>query len=263
MAIFFIFGQTGYTAYSHIRKTSDGTVWNGSSWESWNAANWATYSITITEQTSSGYYQGTFPAGITDDDAYFIATYGQVGGSPAVGDSPIAQDLYKFDGTNLYNQVSLTAQMKSDVLSQVQLAFNTAVPVSPTADSIYERIKAIDDRLPSGNISGFDPTTDGVNLNASQTGVTIGQVNALGTAALASIASEISDALRSDTIAELSGVPSSTPNIAAALMFIYMALRNKRTASTSQEKVYNAAGSTIATASVSDSGSEYTKEVFS
>ena len=263
MAIFFLFGQTGFTAYSHIRKTSDGTVWNGSSFVSWNAANWATYAVSLTEQTSSGYYQGTFPAGITDDDSYFISTYGQEGGSPAVGDTPIGQDLYKFDGTNLYNAVSLTAQMKADVLSQVQLALNTAIPGSPTADSIYERVKAIDDKLPSGTISDFDQSTDNVNLNPSQTGVTVGQVNALGTSALNSIASEISDALRSDAIPELTSIPASTPTFSAALMLIYMALRNKRTASTTDEKLYNAAGSNIATASVSDNGTTFTKENFS
>lgn len=263
MAIFFTFGQAGLTAYSHIRKISDGTVWNGSAFVTYNQADWSSYAVSLTEQTNSGYYQGTFPTGINDNDSYFIATYGQVGGSPAVGDTGIGQDLYKFDGTNLYNSVSLTAQMKADVLSQVQLAFNTAIPSSPTSDSIYERIKAIDDKLPSGSISGFDPTVDGVNLNPSQTGVTIGTVNALGTTAQTQVNDQVLDVLATDIFTELSSLPAASTSLKNMIQLLYMMARNKRTASTSDEKVHNAAGTVIATASISDSGTVYTKEAFS
>lgn len=263
MAIFFQFGETGNTVYSFIRKASDGTIWDGASFVSYNVANWTSYAVSMTEQTSSGFYSATFPVGIVDDDFYHIANYYQSGGSPAAGDTGFGQDSYKFDGTNLYNGVSLTAQMKTDVLTQIQNAFNAAIPGSPVADSIYERIKAIDDRLPTGLISGFDPSTTGVNLNPSQTSVTIGTVNSLGSSAISSIATEISDALRSDTIPELTGVPSSTPTFSEAVMFLLMSLRNKRTTSTTATKVYNNAGSSIATAQVSDNGSQFTKEKFS
>jgi len=263
MAIFFQFGETGNTVYSFIRKASDGTIWNGSAFAAYSAASWTSYAVTMSEQTSSGWYYGTFPAGITDDDFYHISTYYQSGGSPAAGDTGFGQDSYKFDGTNLYNGVSLTSQMKDDVLTQIQNAFNAAIPVSPVADSIYERIKAIDDRLPSGFISGFDPTTQTVNLAASQTGVTIGTVNALGSTATGQVNAEMLDVLVTDVFSELSSIPSASTSLKNMILLLYMMARNKRTASTTQEKVHNSSGTVIATASVSDSGTVYTKEVFS
>ncbi len=53
---------------------------------------------------------------------------------------------------------SLAAQAKADVNAEVDSALNTAIPGSPTADSINERVKAIDDKLPTGNIG--DATAD-------------------------------------------------------------------------------------------------------
>lgn len=260
MAIFFTSGESGLTVYAFIRKSTDGTIWNGTTFESYSAANWGNYDVAMTEQTSSGFYSGTFPAGITDDDFYHITTYYQSGGSPAAGDTVIGQDSYKFDGTNLYNGVSLTAQMKTDVLTQIENAFNAAIPASPTANSIYERIKAIDDRLPTGYISGFDPSVTSVNLNPSQTGVTIGTVNTLGSTATTQINAEVVDVLFTDLISELTvGAPSATPTIAKALMALYMTWRNQTTQSTSELKVRNNAGSVIFKATTTDSGTEFTK----
>lgn len=260
MAIFFQFGESGVTAYAQIRRTTDGYIWNGTTFVAYNVADWANYDVAMTEQTSSGFYVGTFPAGITDDDFYHIASFYQAGGSPAAGDTGFGQDSYKFDGTNLYNGVSLTAQMKTDVLTQIQNAFNAAIPGSPTADSIYERIKAIDDRLPAGYISGFDPSVSSVNLNPSQTGVTIGTVNSLGSTATTQINAEVVDVLFTDLISELTvGAPSATPTIAKALMALYMTWRNQTTQSTSELKVRNNAGSVIFKATTTDSGTEFTK----
>lgn len=131
------------------------------------------------------------------------------------------------------------------------------------ADSGAERLKAIDDKLPSGAISDFDNAVDNVNLNASQSGVTIGTVNNLGTNAKAHVNAEVVDALFTDTISELSsGTPAATPTIATALMLLYMMVRNKHTASTSDEKVYNNAGTNIAKAAVSDNGTTFTKDQY-
>jgi len=128
------------------------------------------------------------------------------------------------------------------------------------SDSSAERLKAIDNKLPSGNISDFDESTDNVNLNASQTGVTIGTVNAFGSTATAQIATEMSDALRTDTIPELSsGVPPATPTLIQLMMYLYMAWRNQTTESTSESKIRNNAGTIITKASLSDNGTEFTK----
>ena len=47
------------------------------------------------------------------------------------------------------------------------------------------------------------------------------------------------------------------------LMFLFMALRDKRTSDATTVKVYNSSGAVIATATQSDNGTVYSKEVFS
>lgn len=254
-------GQTGLTLYVHIRNNT-GAVWNGSAFVSWNASNWATYAVAMTEQTNSGYYNATFPAAITAGKySYFV--YQQIGGSPAVGDIAMGAAQMFWDGTNEIDFNSLTTGQKTDVNTQVVNVFNAAIPGSPTANSPYERIKAIDDKLPSGTISDFDNSAETVNLGASQTGVTIGTVNALGSTAQGQVNDQVLDVLATDTVSELSAIPAATPTMRQILMLLYMAIRNKRTASTSEEKIYNSSGTAIATATVSDSGVTFTKENFS
>jgi hypothetical protein len=92
---------TGWAAYAVVRSAT-GTVWNGTAFEAFNAANWATYDIALTEQGSTGYYVGTFPtvaAGV-----YAVEVRRQTGGSPAAA---VATDPYlgggdaEWDGTVL------------------------------------------------------------------------------------------------------------------------------------------------------------------
>lgn len=215
--------STGLSLYALIRDIS-GQVWNGSAFEAYNSAHWSTYAITLTEQTSSGYYKGSFPAAIAAGIYSFVVHQG----SPAtLGDPAVDRGTIDWSG------------------------------------SIQNYVGLITAKLPSGSISGFDPTTQDVNLNNNQTGVTIGTVNALGTSAAASVKTQIDDSLGSDAIPELSGVPSSTPTVKTALMLLFMALRNKRTSDATTVRVYNASGAVIATATQSDNSVTYTKEVFS
>ena len=138
--------------------------------------------------------------------------------------------------------------------------WNEAMAGHVTAGTAGVDLKAIVAALPgSGTISNFDPTSQTVNLGASQTGVTIGTVNVLGASALASILTQIRTTLSTDTMSELSGVPSATPTIQQALMLSYMSLRNEHTATSSQEKIKNNAGTPIATATLSDDGSTFSK----
>jgi hypothetical protein len=251
----------GLTFYAHIRNSA-GNIWNGSSFVAWNSANWATYAQAMSEQSSSGFYTVAFPSAITAGK-YTFSIYQQIGGSAAIGDQPYGSDSIFWDGTNEVDQQSLTAGQASSVLTQVSAALNTAIPGSPTADSINERIKAIDDKLPSGTISDFDESANNVNLSSNQSGVTIGTVNSLGSTARTQINDEMLDVLVTDTQSELTSIPGATPTFKQILMLLYMMARNKRTASTTEEKVFNNAGTAIATAAISDSGVTYTKEQFS
>lgn len=254
-------GQSGLSTYAFVRDET-GAIWNGSSFVAFNVVNWATYALSMTEQTSSGFYSVAFPPSISQG-RYYLTIHAVIGGSPAAGDDVIGQGSLNWDGTSVFNEVTLTSQQQAQVLAQVAGALNTAIPGSPTADSINERIKAIDDKLPSGIISDFDESVNNVNLNASQTGVTIGTVNNLGATAASQVNAEVVDALFTDLISELStGTPASTPTIATALMALYMAWRNQTTQSTTELKVRNNAGSVVFKAATTDSGSEFTKGQF-
>jgi len=79
-------GRTGETLYFHVRDSS-GNIWNGSAFEAYAKANWATYDITLTEQDTSGVYTGTFPA--VSAGSYFIVSFQQVGSAPAPGDPAV------------------------------------------------------------------------------------------------------------------------------------------------------------------------------
>lgn len=88
-----------------------------------------------------------------------------------------------FDGTG-YNASNSTigtvttagalgAQAKLDVNAEVDTALNTAIPGSPTANSINQRIKAIDELTESGGAGDLaaillDTGTDGVQVSMAQ-----------------------------------------------------------------------------------------------
>ena len=81
----------GSTDYATIHNGS-GQYWNGTSFESFNGANWSNYVTALTEDRSSGlgtgYYKASFPAAITAG-RYTFTFYQQEGGSPALGDPTI------------------------------------------------------------------------------------------------------------------------------------------------------------------------------
>ncbi len=73
----------------------------------------------------------------------------------------------------------------------------------------------------------------------------------------------IAKVLSVNTMPELSSVPGATPTVYQALMFAFMALKNAHTATAGQEKIQNNAGTTVATATLSDDGITFTKGKFS
>lgn len=85
--------QTGSTLYAVIRRRSDGQVWNqtlnagAGAFEAYNVGHWSQYAIPLTEQANSGYYTGTYPAGIVNTLTSEVL-YVQAGGGPVSGDAP-------------------------------------------------------------------------------------------------------------------------------------------------------------------------------
>lgn len=94
--------QTGDALYAHIRNSA-GEVWTGSGsvFETYNASNWTSYSLALSEQGASGTYDVNFPA--LGAGIYAITIYEQPGTAPAEGDSLVASYSANWDGTALSN----------------------------------------------------------------------------------------------------------------------------------------------------------------
>ncbi len=91
---------TGSNIYA-IVLNAGGQIWNGSSFETPLLANWTTYAITLTEQSTTGLYQGTMPVLITTAGWYSYLGYLRAGGSAASTDSVIWSDRIPWAGSAL------------------------------------------------------------------------------------------------------------------------------------------------------------------
>lgn len=89
------------TNYAMIRSLSSGQVWNGAAMVAWNMSNWATYVVAAAEQAGSGAYVLAVP-GALPADIYQAVLYNQLnGGGPASGDSPVATEVFSWDGSSI------------------------------------------------------------------------------------------------------------------------------------------------------------------
>lgn len=86
----------------------------------------------------------------------------------------------------------------ANINAEVDTALNTAIPGSPAADSINERIKAIDDKLPSGTIGDATSANQTTIINATDTveaGLSTLTTRIPDTISLANINAEVDTAL--------------------------------------------------------------------
>jgi hypothetical protein len=80
---------SGVNLYAIITNRLNGQIWNNSTlaFEVFNSANWASYAVALTEQSPTGKYIATRPAGtagyVTSESIYVRA-----GASPATSDAP-------------------------------------------------------------------------------------------------------------------------------------------------------------------------------
>lgn len=138
-------GITGQTVYAVIRN-SVGAIWNGSAFVSYNAINWTTYKVALTEETtngSDGYYKGDFPSGIVTAGIYNIEVRLQSGGSAAITDIVIGAGSIEWTGTSVVFTLGA-----SDIRSAVGLAsanLDTQLATKPTLAQI----------LAGGDVDGF------------------------------------------------------------------------------------------------------------
>jgi hypothetical protein len=94
------FTESSLVLYAMLRNAA-GQAWNtnSSTWEAWNAANWAEYAITLTEDTQSGFYKALIPPAISAQRLTLLI-YRQVGGSPASSDEKYGNSTGIYDGSN-------------------------------------------------------------------------------------------------------------------------------------------------------------------
>lgn len=78
----------------------------------------------------------------------------------------------------------------------------------------------------------------------------------------AQVNTQVSDVLKTDTIAELAADPGTTPTFEKALMLWYMFLRNQQTQTATLQTIRNNAGGIVLQATCSDDDTTFTKGKF-
>lgn len=116
--------DSGRTLYVQIRDLS-GFVYNGSAFEAYNAANWTTYDIAMTEQGASTIYTMTFPS--ISAGQYSVIAFEQAGGAPAQGDFVVASADVTWDGSQLLDLMDVQDHGDSNWTGATAAAVATAV----------------------------------------------------------------------------------------------------------------------------------------
>lgn len=207
------YGESGKNLYALILNAS-GQIWNGSTFEAINAANWATYAIVLTEQSTSGIYVANFPA--VAAGAYGVSMRLRSGASPATGDQVAAtvNSPVHWDGSAEIlpaSRAEYTAA-KAAYLDASIAAVKTKTDNLPTdpadqslviaaTDSILTRLGAPAGVSVSADIATIEAQTDDIGIAGA--GLT-----ALGDTRLANLDATISS--RATVAAILAGVIEGT-----------------------------------------------------
>jgi len=84
-------------------------------------------------------------------------------------DTDVPQRLRDFMTNGIASSGGLFSDaIKAQINAEVDEALNTAIPVTPIADSINDIIKTLDGKLPTGTISDFENSTDEVLANVKK-----------------------------------------------------------------------------------------------
>lgn len=138
--------------------------------------------------------------------------------------------------------------------------------VSKSATATWTDFVNTTDSLQAIRDKQTDIETDTAEIGAAGAGLTVlataASISALNDISTADVNAQVVDVIRTDTATELSAVPAASPNLHAMVQFMYMAVRNKETQTASARTVANDAGTAIASSTVSDDGTTYTKGEF-
>ena len=98
-----LWSETGRTLYATLMKVVDGTIWNGSSFESFLVANYVTYILSASESPSGSYrYVATWPSAANVAGDYIVRYFRRTGAAAAIGVDPCVYEQWVgFDGAAL------------------------------------------------------------------------------------------------------------------------------------------------------------------
>lgn len=198
--------------------------------------------------------------------------------TPSAGDVKISKDGGAF--ANVTNLPTVIASANTGAVWDFSLTATEMQAAQVTVVISDAATKAVEDQSfiiqTFGNASAQMPLDLGTaTINPGAAGITSASfaAGAINAAAIATDAVD-ADALATDgiteiaagvlgaTLAELAAVPGASPTLAQAVEFLFMALRNKLTTTTTQTKISNDAGAAIATATVTDDGTTFTRNEY-
>jgi hypothetical protein len=189
------------------------------------------YYFEVVSGTSVGNagYVKTYTAGATYDVVPYVALDIALGADSVV---KFFRDAKRVPAHIVATEdIGLSATQKTDVNAEVDTALNTAIPGGPTADSINQRVVAIDDLTQasgSGDLAAI-LTDTGTTLPATL--VTISGYLDTEIAAIL--------ALLDDARAEPSqGAPPVNPDVVTKIDYLYKAWRNRHTQSATEYALY-------------------------
>lgn len=257
--------SSGDTLYAVVHRTSDGYIWNGSTFEVPADLSWGTYDLPMTDVGGDFYYV-SMP--VVAAGNYVVKVYQQTGGSPSrTADILMGSDVMLWDGT-----AEVTTRVVGTVVDSI-LVDTTAIEVDTTSiESKVDTVIADTNELQTDWADGgrLDLLLDGVKSVTDTFGFTGSYVNAqikatdnidLTALQKTSVNTEVVDVIRTDTIAEMAqGAPPAAPTLSQMLNYLYRAYRNKTETTATTIKIYDNAGSTVLfQCTIGDDGTTFTK----
>lgn len=89
---------SGVNLYAVVLNSA-GQAWNGSAFESLNSSHWTEYAVTLSEQSSSGVYIGSFPVAVNTAGVFNLLLRQRAGSSPATADLSIGSKQITWSGS--------------------------------------------------------------------------------------------------------------------------------------------------------------------
>ncbi len=159
--------QHGKTLYALIRNRI-GQIWNTGTlaFEAYSSLNYALYPVSLTEQGSSGFYTGTFPATIPPG-VYGIVVFNQVGGSPSeTADSQVGNGDEQWNGTATASLADVAtsgqvAQFLPTVIFRGQMVKNFMFKLVSAADGRTPFVSGVISGMINKDAGGFGPLQSG------------------------------------------------------------------------------------------------------